>query len=103
MIAIDTNIIVYAHRRDSVLHRNARATLDALASGAEKWAIPWPCFHEFYAVVTNSRAYAPPSTALEAFDQIAPILESPSLVLLAETGRHWQVLSEILEYPGFRN
>jgi len=96
LIAIDTNIIVYAHRRDSAFYRNARTSLDALASGAEPWAIPWPCLHEFYAVVTKPGAYVPPSTASEALDQIAALLESPLLVLLTETERHWQVLHDIV-------
>jgi toxin-antitoxin system PIN domain toxin len=70
--------------------------IDALASGPEQWAIPWPCLHEFYAVVTHPRAYAPPSTSSEALDQIAALLESPSLVLLSETDRHWQVLRDLV-------
>lgn len=96
LIAVDTNILVYAHRRDSAFHGNARKILEALACGPEPWAIPWPCLHEFYAVVTNAKAYEPPSTPLEALDQIGALLESPSLRVLTETDRHWTVLHGIV-------
>jgi toxin-antitoxin system PIN domain toxin len=96
LIAIDTNIIVYAHRRDSEFYPKARGAIDELASGLERWAIPWPCLHEFHAVVTNFKAFMPPSTPSEALEQIGALLESPSLVLLTETERHWQVLRDMV-------
>ena len=55
VIAVDTNILVYAHRADSPFHDAARLTLESLAVGARAWAIPWPCAHEFFAGVTPSR------------------------------------------------
>ena len=57
MIAVDTNILVYAHRADSPFHDRARLILESLATGARAWAIPWPCAHEFFAVVTHPRIY----------------------------------------------
>ena len=66
VIAVDTNLLVYAHRADSPFHDRARLTLESLAVGARAWAIPWPCAHEFFAVVTHPRIYktaTPASTA----------------------------------------
>jgi predicted nucleic acid-binding protein len=40
VIAVDTNILVYAHRTDSPFHERARLTLESLAMGARAWAIP---------------------------------------------------------------
>jgi predicted nucleic acid-binding protein len=42
VIAVDTNILVYAHRRDSEWHGPAVRTVTELAEGAAPWAIPWP-------------------------------------------------------------
>ena len=53
MIAVDTNILVYAHRRDSEWHEKAYRLIQSLAEGSAPWAIPWPCLHEFLAVVTH--------------------------------------------------
>ncbi|GAB6042798.1 type II toxin-antitoxin system VapC family toxin [Endothiovibrio diazotrophicus] len=46
MIAIDTNILVYAHRSDSPFHGAADRAVTRLAESGELWAIPWPCIHD---------------------------------------------------------
>lgn len=71
MIAVDTNLLVYAHRRDSAWHEPAFAAIKQLAEGAAAWAIPWPCVHEFLALVT------------------------PTLVLLTEGAGHWDALRAV--------
>src|SRR5438874_8334096 len=96
MIAIDTNILVYAHREDAPFHAVAKQCVTALAESTAAWAIPWPCLHEFYAIVTHRRIYAPPTPAARALDQIEAWLESPALVLLAESTNHWSALKPLL-------
>ncbi|HTG57884.1 MAG TPA: hypothetical protein VMG63_00510 [Terriglobia bacterium] len=53
MIAVDTNILVYSHREESLWHQAAFALIAELAEGRAAWAIPWPCLHEFLAIVTH--------------------------------------------------
>lgn len=96
MIAVDTNILVYAHREDSPFHEAAYRQLAGLAEGSVSWAIPWPCLHEFLAIVTHPRIYAPSTPLDRALDQIAAWLESPTLVTLTETPTHWAVLRTML-------
>lgn len=96
MIALDSNILIYAHRRDSIHHKEAASALTSLAEGRSAWAIPWPCLHEFFAIVTHRRVYSPPSTTKEAVDQIEAWLEAPTVVLLAESDRHWSELKLIV-------
>jgi predicted nucleic acid-binding protein len=61
VIAVDTNLLVYAHREDSPFHQRAAACIAGLAEDRATWAIPWPCLHEFFAIVTHPRIYAPPT------------------------------------------
>ena len=96
MIAVDTNILVYAHREDSPWHEQAFACLAALAQGRAAWAIPWPCLHEFLGIVTHARIYKPPTPLKTALAQVEAWLEAPSLVLLAETGSYWPELRAVL-------
>jgi toxin-antitoxin system PIN domain toxin len=96
VIAVDTNILVYAHRRDSEWHGSAKARLTGLSEGRAQWAIPWPCLHEFFAIATHARIFSPPSTTGEAIDQIDAWLESPTLTLLAESPQHWDELRALL-------
>lgn len=97
MIALDTNLLVYAHREDSPWHDAAYARLAALAEGRMAWAIPWPCLHEFLAIVTHPRIYAPPSPLATAVDQVEAWLESPSVTLLAESEGYWMELRSALQ------
>jgi uncharacterized protein len=86
MLAVDTNILVYAHRREVREHEKAAAILRALAEGNEAWAIPWPCLHEFFSVVTNTRIWKDnASTAAQAVAQIEVWTLSPSVHLIGET------------------
>jgi uncharacterized protein len=92
LIAVDTNILVYAHREDAPFHAAAARHLAGLAEGNAAWAIPWPCLHEFLAIVTHPRIYRPPTPLASALDQIDAWLQSPTLVLLSESDQHWPAL-----------
>ncbi len=97
MIAVDTNILVYAHRRDSQWHQPAAACLRELAEGTATWALPWPCLHEFLAIVTHERIFSPPTAPSKALAQVTAWLESPTLVVLAEGAGYWDVLARVIE------
>jgi uncharacterized protein len=97
VIAVDTNLLVYAHRADSEWSKRAFGCLSRLAGQANAWAIPWPCIHEFIAVVTHPKVFNPPSTVTQACEQCEAWLESPSLIVLAEHDAYWSKLRELLE------
>jgi uncharacterized protein len=96
MVAVDTNVLVYAHRSDSPWHVAADAVITELAEGTAAWAIPWPCLYEFYAVATHPKIYQPPSTPEQVVTQIGDWLESPTLVLLHEEEGFWEGLRSLL-------
>jgi len=96
MIAVETNILVYAHREDSDWHEAADRCITELAEDGRSWAIPWPCIHEFLAVATHPRIYDPPTPPAEAAEQVSCWLESPSLVTLGEMPGYWKNLKSSL-------
>ena len=96
MIAVDTNLLVYAHRRDSAFHAAATEAIRTLAEGRAPWAIPWPCIHEFLAIVTHPRIFKPPTKLSAALDQVQAWLKSPSLVLLSESVGYADRLADTL-------
>lgn len=96
MIALDTNVLVHAHRTDSEWHPRAAARVRELAEGRAAWALPWPCLHEFFAIATHPRIWDPPSPAERAIDQVEAWLESPRVVLLSEGPGHWEELRALL-------
>lgn len=96
MIAVDTNILVYAHREDSEWHERAEPLIRELAEGVEAWAIPWPCVHEFLAITTHPRIFRTPTPLLAALDQVDAWFQSPSLVKLAEDEDYWATLRTLI-------
>jgi toxin-antitoxin system PIN domain toxin len=88
MIALDTNILVYARREETAYHKAALALLRNLAEGSDPWALPWPCVYEFLRVVTHPRVFDPPTRLEEALEDLGSLAESPSLVFLGEGPGH---------------
>ena len=97
MIAVDTNILVYAHRKDSPFHVRAEGIVKEFAESLKPWSIPWPCIHEFFSIVTHPRIYSPPTPEQKAIDQISAWLESPSLILISEAHGYWNVLKDLVD------
>jgi toxin-antitoxin system PIN domain toxin len=100
VIAIDTNLLVYAHRPDNPWHEKASGLLRMLAEEPSLWAIPWPCVHEFLGVVTNPRTFLHPTPPEVALRQVELWQGSPSLVLLAEQAGYWPRLSAVMAKGG---
>ena len=96
MIAVDTNILVYAHRSDAPFHARAFDVLRTLASDPEGWTIPWACINEFYGLVTNPRLFNTPSPPAMALDQIDAWMESPTFSPIVESDGYFPILRRLL-------
>lgn len=97
MIAIDTNVLVYARRREMPLHEPALQALRELAAGPAAWGLPGFCIGEYLRVVTHPRLFDPPTSRAEALRSVDTLLESPSVRLLAPGPRYWLLLREAIE------
>jgi uncharacterized protein len=95
VIAIDTNLLVFAHRADASDHASAIRVLRPVIEGPTPWAVPWPCVHEFISITTHPRIYRPASTLPEALAFLEMLFESPQLNLLAESPGYFQKLREL--------
>lgn len=100
MIALDTNLLVYARREELPEHPAARALLTQLAEGDEPWALAWPCVYEFLRIITHPRVFDPPTPLGRALDDLESLLGSPSLVLLGEGPAHAGHLRRMVEGGG---
>ncbi len=103
MIAVDTNVLVYAHRLEARENAAAAARLSELAEGPEPWAIPWPCLYEFFSVVTNSKIWkGSAATPDQAWQQVRAWAAAPSVRLLSETEDFVLILERLLRRPRVR-
>jgi toxin-antitoxin system PIN domain toxin len=66
VIAIDTNLLVYAHRSATPEHRAAQAAIEAACNSSGGCGIAAPSVAEFYSVVTHPAARGRPSTPRQA-------------------------------------
>jgi toxin-antitoxin system PIN domain toxin len=94
LIAVDTNILVYAYNKASPVHERALAAMDRLVS-EPSWGLPWIVAGEFYAVLTDARLWREPrvDAALAALDAW---IATPGARLLAEPPGHWSELRPLL-------
>ncbi len=96
MIAVDTNLLVYAHREDSDFHEAAIRVLRQLAESGDPWSIPWPCLHEFLAITTHPRIFRPPSPRSLAIKAAQVWLDSPGCEMIGEGPEYFDVLKGLV-------
>lgn len=96
MRAVDTNVLIAAHRVEHERHVIGLARLTNLAESRIPWALPVFCIAEFVRVVTHPRVFSPPSSLPQSTQFIERLLESPSVEVLLPRAGFWTVFSEVL-------
>jgi toxin-antitoxin system PIN domain toxin len=87
LIAVDTNVLVYAHRSAVPEHRRARAALERAANDTDGWGISLPVLGEFWSIVTHPKALGGPSTVAQAASFIRALIASAEMkVWVPEAG-----------------
>ena len=102
MIAVDTNVLLYADREETPQHRAALRAIRRLAEGNEAWAVPIQCIGEFLRVVSHDRVFQPPTPIDEALALIESLLASPAARLLMPGNRYLQILRDVIARSGVR-
>jgi predicted nucleic acid-binding protein len=102
VIAIDTNLLVYAHRSGLAEHRAAKRAIQKASEDARGWGIPFPCIAEFWSVVTHPESAgggSPPFKA-QAFLR-ALVLEAGAKVWTSSDGC-WERVTKLAVDLGVR-
>lgn len=73
MIAVDTNLLVYAHRELAPQHRGSRRAIERAATRG-RWGFAVASLTEFWAVVTHPSSEGRPSTPAEAGDYVQALV-----------------------------
>ena len=96
MVAVDTNLLIYAHRAESPFHALAVAALDRLVASGRPWGTVWQCAHEFAAIVTHPKTYKPASTVEQCLAETRNWRQCPTFRFIAEGPGHWEALERLL-------
>jgi toxin-antitoxin system PIN domain toxin len=102
VIAVDTNVLIYAHRRESARHEIALRKITAIAENDSPWGLPVFCLAEFVRVVTHLRVFDPPSPLASALDFLDQLMQSPSVRLLLPTPGFASAFSSACSAAGVR-
>jgi uncharacterized protein len=94
VIAVDTNVLVYAHRPELRKHEAARRRVIELAEGPAAWGVPVFCLGEFLRLISHPRLFDPPHSPSEACEALRRVLESPSLAVLYPGSAFPELLTE---------
>ena len=96
MLAVDTNVLVYAADADSQFHDRCRGWLEGQRSRPDAWYTTWGILYEFLRVTTHPRVMRRPWNASSAWEFVAALLASPGLAVLIPTHRHADVAGEVI-------
>lgn len=100
MLAVDTNVLVYAADADSPFHAPCRAWLERQRARPDAWYTTWSILYEFLRVTTHPRVMRRPWSAPAAWKFVTALLASPGLAVLVPTQRHADVAATVItEFP----
>lgn len=86
MIALDTNLLVYAHRQRTPQHKRAQAAIARAASGPRGWGMAAAVLPEFWAVATHPSSEGRPSTPRQAAAFVRALTDAGALIFLPGNG-----------------
>jgi toxin-antitoxin system PIN domain toxin len=96
VIAVDANLLVYAHTTDYARHAAARDWLEEQLEGAPRVGLPWPSLLAFVRLVTNPRLFSAPESIAGAWAQVAAWLDAGPSWIPVPTPHHREVLDDCL-------
>jgi toxin-antitoxin system PIN domain toxin len=100
VILVDANLLVYAHVRSFDQHERAHEWLDQQLNGSAPVGLPWASLLAFLRLVTNPRVFEHPEPMDEAWQQVLTWLGCEPVWIPQATGRHTELLGEIVATPG---
>ncbi len=95
LIAIDTNLLVYAHRAGTPEHRAARRAIERASRTARGWGIALPSIAEFWSVVTHPESVGGASTAEQARGFLDALTETGGARLWMPADSFWERLLQL--------
>ena len=95
MRLVDVNVLVYAHRLDTLRHHDYADWLHGLIADQEPYGISDLVLSGFLRVVTNPRVFKHP-TPLETALAFTEVLRTqPNCVPIAPGQRHWEIFTRL--------
>lgn len=91
----DVNVLVYAHRKDSPHHDEARRWLEDTIGSDRAYAYSELVVSAFVRIVTHPRVFDPPSTVNAALAFASDLMTPDHAVPVAPGPRHWEIFAKL--------
>ena len=95
MIAIDTDLLIYAHRTALPEHRPAQRAIERASRDPRGWGIALPSVSEFWSVVTHPESRGGASTAKQASGFLRALISGAGAMLWSPGEGFWERLVEL--------
>jgi uncharacterized protein len=100
MILTDVNVLIYAHREDTVDHDRYRHWLEAALASPEAFGIVELVLSGFLRVTTNPKIFSAPTPLDVALTFVEAIRASPNGVRISPGVRHWSIFTQLCRETG---
>jgi toxin-antitoxin system PIN domain toxin len=91
----DTNVLIYAHRRDADGHEEYREWLESLIDGPEPYAVSDHTLMGVIRIVTNPRIYRHPATLEEALAFADQFRNQPHAHVVSPGPSFWGIFTDM--------
>jgi toxin-antitoxin system PIN domain toxin len=96
MMLVDTNVLIYAHRRDAERHQEYKAWMLAILNGPEPYAVSDFALTGMVRVVTNPRIYpGDAATIEEALAFAERIRDQPHARVISPGPGFWDIFARL--------
>lgn len=95
MIALDTNLLVYAHRAGVREHTSARRAIERASEDPRGWGVALGTVTEFWMNVTHPTSVGGPSSSDQARDFLAALLQDGPGVVWMPREPFWNRLLQL--------
>jgi toxin-antitoxin system PIN domain toxin len=96
MILVDTNILIYAEDKLSLLHEEARQWWDTQLSEESPVCLCWSILSSFIRISTNRQIFIMPLTMKQAIARVKSWIDQPCVRLINPTESHWEIFQSML-------
>ena len=100
MFLPDVNILVYAHREDSVRHAGARDWLMTVLQESTPVGLFSPTLASFVRIVTNPRIFGTPTPLSIALNFVQILHSYPAALPITNGPGHWAIFEHLCQATG---
>jgi hypothetical protein len=102
MVLIDVNVLVYAHRRDSLNHIPYRRWLEDCINSDQAYGMSELVLSAFLRIVTHPRIFKLPTRLEDALRFASQVRNPANCVVVTPGARHWEIFTRLCRAAGVK-